>query len=256
MPAVKRDRLISSCLLELGTDISNKRRNSLNNTLAASILKIIKNKELVQLMLASERKKIYLRGNNSTHYLFGNEETLESVTMYFYENSVLVNDNYKLRSGVTLTELVLMYGVFSNLYTKYYKEGSIVANSYRKERKKLMKNDSNEQVLNRARTRVETNGKLKRHIFYIKNSIWTEIQGVFGIDALNDMFLNEYAEITSNVEETIQAFPVLKGQLTRFAKEKDLDSNKIIELLYVCGDSSSVMNELVENNNSIQKVKN
>ncbi len=90
---------------------------SLSDEVSKRIVEITKDTEEVKALLESEKKKITERGDDISSYLFRNDTEIREVFETYYRGVVDKDKERKLSKRFTITEMMLILGVFTHFMT-------------------------------------------------------------------------------------------------------------------------------------------
>ncbi len=119
-------------------DEKRQRKTALANRLALEVLNVTQDVEQAKLLLDSERKKIASRGEIEEYYLLGNDVTVREVLKTYYaEVGRDFHGNRILSSQLTISEMMLMLGVFCLLEEERHLQSQRISKEIQKIRYRL-----------------------------------------------------------------------------------------------------------------------
>lgn len=132
---------ISSLLLELDSDdLPQSKRGHLSNCLAQEVMDFIPSLDCATPLLNREKEIIEKRGRDPQKYLMGSDIGIREVLQRFYK-SIYYDDEGKkqLVPDLTISELMIMLGVFDSILITRENENDGYVRKLRKIRKKTSK---------------------------------------------------------------------------------------------------------------------
>lgn len=250
----KKDRLISNLLTQLNNDnITEQEKGAISNKLSMAIIPITRTLNLAQAMINTDNDKIKDRQLSGKGFLFDRELLFEDIINFYYKNSICDALGYReVSSKLTISELLLMGGVFNSILGQHQKFTNDKINLISKKNKGTDR--QTERVIISAKSEIYFSSVFGLYIEEIHESIKEQIAISLGVTA-NDLDKVDF-NLLKAYKESSNSFPLVSKEINRRNNTKGCSTYEDCILLFRCGDESDKLTSILEDNYGRIAVKN